>query len=269
LDTDTILAAKRRALAHRQEKTPVSAVVALASLQKAPMPVLNMVTNGEHVTVIGQVRHAEIYDPVMSALRYVRSGVDAISMLSDLRVYSKGMDDLTLVARAINSPILIQDYILNEYHVAEARAAGASALVLHTGLLDPKALRQVVSATMRWRMTAIVQIESADQLSEVARLSPHVIAVGTNAPFDPDTDLDLLIRVRERLPFNMRVMPLGCIQTVQALSAVVDIGVDGVIIDEQLFRRPDQFDELRGLIHTDDTGEFKDLVDVEIDPTEE
>lgn len=238
IETSAIIAAKRGRLAQRQGKIPFSAVVALATMQKHANPILNFVTTRDEIALIGQIRHAEIYDPVAAALRYMRYGVSGISLFTDETIYSKGMDDLTLVARGISKPLIAQDYILNEYHVAEARAAGASALVLYSSILDKADLRRVVSITQRWRMTSIVQVATEAELEYAAQLSPHVIAIGRSQVFDPAYDLDLLRRLRPLVPYNSRVMSLGCLQTLDDVEQALNFDAAAVIVDEALLKQP-------------------------------
>ena len=116
-DLNTILAAKRQYLAERRAKTPIQAVIALADMQRRPQPVLNTVTNGSQIALIGQITRAETYDPVAVTLSYINRGVDGVSLYTDQSVYSRGLDDLLLVSRGVNIPVISQDYILDEYHV--------------------------------------------------------------------------------------------------------------------------------------------------------
>ena len=236
LDAQTIIDAKRHRLSIRQDATPNNALVALATMQKAPRTVLNIVTADDHVTLIGQIRHENIYDPVSKALRYVRYGVDAITLFTDNKIYSKGMDDLSFITRGINSPIISQDYIINEYHVTEARAAGASAIMIYASHLDQSAVRGLVSLSARWRMTSMVQVNNADELAYVAGLSPHVIAVGLDQNFVRERDLPKIEQLKPLMPFNTRFMALGCFTKIEDVETLLDIGVDAIIVDEVLFK---------------------------------
>ena len=251
LDAQTIIAAKRHRLSLRQDSTPNNALIALATMQKAPRTVLNIVTADDHVTLIGQIRHEEIYDPVGKALRYVRHGVDAIALFTDNKIYSKGMDDLLFITQGINSPIISQDYILNEYHLTEARAAGASAIMIYASLLDRADVRKLVSLSSRWRMTSIVQVNNAEELEYVAGLSPHVIAVGLDQNFVRQRDLPKIEKLKPLMPFNIRFMALGCIYKIRDVEAVLDIGVDAIIVDEELFQNKSSAQRLFGLLEND------------------
>ena len=248
---NTIIEAKRYFLQKRQEKIPNVAVLALAEMQERPVPVLNIVTGGDHVTLIGQICLEETYDPVAAGLRYMRDGAEAVSFLTDQRIYSKGMEDLLLVARGIrNAPMICQDYILNEYHVTEVRATGASAVVAYSAVLDQQTLRNIVSLAHRWKMTSIVQVSDEKEMTYAASLSPHVIGFGDGFAqyFDRDRDLPIIRRLAPMMPFHARMMPLGCLQEVEDVAAVVQLGVDAIIVAESLIATQEPYEQLRALL---------------------
>jgi indole-3-glycerol phosphate synthase len=239
IDTDAILTAKRERLRERQAKTPSAAVVALAEMQQRPRPILNIVTGGELVTLIGQVSYGEVYDPVGVALRYARIGVDAVSFFTDQQVYGRGLEDMLLVSRAIKYPIISQDFILDGYHVAEARASGAAALTLYASILDDITLRRTVSLTQRWRMTAIVQVERKEQLIYARELSPHVVAVGSPHAPDAQHDLQLLTELRPHIPYNFHCMTLTPYSTLDQVKLALSLGVDALIVNEAILGNAD------------------------------
>ena len=240
---DTILANKRMALASRRSSTPLEAVRALASMQQRPNPVLSMVSDKDDpVLVIGQIQHdtsgngATVYDPVGTALRYAQKQVDAISLFTDGVVYDYGLDDLMLVARAVNLPVISQDYVLDEYEIVETRAAGASALVLSAAVLDKEALRTLISDTQRNRMTAIVAVHNEAELHEALSLSPNVIGLTSDDPFTPEIEVNLVQtrRLRAMIPPNVRVMVMEKIRTVEQVDLIASLDVDAILVNENL-----------------------------------
>lgn len=248
INTDAIVRAKRANLEKRQSTTPSAAVVALAEMQSIPQPVLNVVTARQQVTVIGEVSYTNPYDPVGRAIQYAFYGVDAITFFTDERVYPNGLDDLLLVSRGIKRPVIMQDYILNEYHVAEVRAAGAAAVTLYASILPPDMLRRTVSVAQRWRMTAIMQVDEPQHIDMIPLLSPHVVAVGNPHRYDLDADLATLEHLRGNVPHHTRVMLLGCLPSLDAVEAALALGVDGIIVDERVLGDDDSRAGLRDLI---------------------
>lgn len=250
----TIIAAKRYYVGQRKAKTPLEALRALASMQKRPSPILSTVSDAdEPVVVIGQVKHNlgqnghVIYDPVGTALRYVHKQADAVALFTDQIIYENGLDDLMFVTSAIDKPVISQDYILDEYEIVEARAAGASALMLSAAILDNQTLRRMISTTQRNLMTAIVQVHNADELRYAISLSPHVICLSTDNPFTPEIELNLemTLRMRDMIPNHIRVMIGENLQTLDDLARVATLNVDAIMVSEQVLEAAGDADALR------------------------
>jgi indole-3-glycerol phosphate synthase len=243
---DTIIAAKRYYLKQRKKRTPLEAVRALASMQKRPSPILSTVSGAdEPVVIIGQVKHnlgmngRAVYDPVSAALRYLNRGADAVSLFTDQILYEDGLDDLMFVSSASDKPVISQDYILDEYEIVETRAAGASALLLSSAVLENDTLRQMISDTQRNLMTAIVQVHNTEELRFAISLSPHVISISTDNPFTPEIELDLQMtqRMRDMIPGYIRVMISENLKTMKDVATVASLGVDAITVTEQLLER--------------------------------
>lgn len=248
LPVDDILHAKQERLIQRRQKTPPAAVIRLAEMQQPPPPLLNVVTGGETVCLLGQVAHRKRYDPVGQALRHLRAGMDGIAFFTDHQVYASGLDDLLLVCRGVRRPVLYQNYILDEYHVAEARASGAAALTLYASILPPDMLRRTVSITQRWRMAAVVQVESAPQLEYACALSPHALSIGSPGMVDVPHSLALLADLRHLIPRHTQVFLLNSLREPGEIDRALELGVDALVLDESLLDAPEALAEVMGLV---------------------
>jgi indole-3-glycerol phosphate synthase len=257
---DAIIAARSYALRQRKLRTPLEALRALASMQSRPRPILSTVTDArEAVVILGQVKHnistdgQVIYDPVSTALRYAQRKVDAIALFTDEVIYDDGLDDLMLVSRAVDLAVICQDYVLDEYEVVEARAAGASALVLSAAVLDNATLRQLVSDTQRNRMTAIVEVHNEEELRYALTLSPHVISLSSDDPFTPEAELDLehTRYLRGLIPHHIRVMVMEKLRTLDDVAIVASLDVDAMMVDEHLLDSAGNATELKAIFKRD------------------
>jgi indole-3-glycerol phosphate synthase len=249
---DIVIAAKRLALAERKAKTPIEAVRALASMQKRPQPVLNNVSHDGPVMLIGQVKYAPAqsgihasYDPVASALRFAQNGFDAIALFTDETLYEGGLDDLVLISRAVGLPVISQDYILDEYQVVEARAAGASALILSSAILEPSTLRALLSSTQRNRMTAIVEVHTQEELDYALSLSPYVIGITSRDTWTGEIVSNHVSQLRQRIPSSIRVMLTDGLQTVDDIEIAVTMGMDAVLVSETMLEDVSQVKQVK------------------------
>jgi indole-3-glycerol phosphate synthase len=237
---DDILSACAARMARRQEKTPLPAVIALADMQTRPNPTLNIINPPEKPLIIGHIRLDDIYDPVASALRLARMGIfDGVTLFTDSRIYSRGAEDLLLVCRAMKQmPVISQNYILNVYGLLEARANGASGVILHADLLQRGALRELVSLSHRLKMTSIVRVNTVDQMAWMDEVAPHAVCIGHGLVFNAERDLPHLHTLRAAVPFHVRLMAYGYITRIDDLEALLNFGVHAVQISEKLALAP-------------------------------
>jgi len=79
----------------------------------------------------------EAYDPTAIASQYQRAGAAAVSVLTEPCFFDGHLDHLTAVHAACPAlPLLRKDFTVDEYQIAEAALAGASAVLLILAALD-------------------------------------------------------------------------------------------------------------------------------------
>jgi indole-3-glycerol phosphate synthase len=264
---EIVIAARRQALMERKSKTPIEAVRALASMQKRPQPILNSVSQDVPILFIGQIKYSatkleiqnESYDPVATALRYAKNGFDAVALFTDEALYEGGLDDLVLISRAINLPVISQDYILDEYQIVEARAAGASALILSSAILEQTSMRALVSSTQRNRMTAIVEVCTPGELEYALSLSPYVIGITNRNPITGEIMSEQISQLRELIPPNIRVMLTDGLGSPEEMAVAAELKVDAVLITETILDGTHQIENLKSIMRTSHSNDQASL----------
>ncbi len=241
---DVIVAAKKQYVLERKAQTPIEAVRALASMQKRPLPILNTIPESDQVPIllIGQIKRlaevGNLIDLPKTARRLAQAGADALALFTDDSLYQGGLDDLVMLGREAHVPVISQDYVVDEYQVVEARAAGASALWLRSSILDHAQLRTLVSATQRNRMTAIVEVFSRAELEYAASLSPYVIALNRSDPRTQTNGPDSIQALRALIPSSSRVILSDSLTSMEAVQEAVQLDVHAVIVEEHLLVDP-------------------------------
>ncbi len=240
-----IIEAKRERLAQRKAATPLDAMRALASMQKRPHPFLSTVTDDGHVMLFGQIRYGVAYDPVTLALNYAQAGLDGVTLFTDDLIYDGGMNDLALITRALAIPVLMQNYLFDEYQIVEARAAGAASVTLVAGFLDDTLLRTLVSATQRNRMSATVRVNSCEELQAALEVCPTVIDIGGRDPLTDELDIAHITALREKIPAMFRVLIYNRLRTLEEAAAIAPLKPDGVLVNTHLLAQEGAVERLR------------------------
>src|SRR5437899_6817177 len=121
----------------------------------------------------------EDLDPVEHAQAYAQGGAVAISVLTDERHFGGSLADLARVASAVTVPVLRKDFILDELQLYEARAAGASAILLIARALTPARVRALSLAARSQGLGVVVEVHTEAELGAALAAEPTVVGVNS------------------------------------------------------------------------------------------
>jgi len=135
---------------------------------------------------------ADIPDPAGLALAYEAGGAAAVSVLTEPTWFRGSLDDLRAVAAAVTVPVLRKDFLIDPYQVAEARVAGAAAVLLIVAALGDDDLVALLREADAVGLDALVEVHDADDAARAATVLTRAATgrravVGVNA-----RDLDSL-----------------------------------------------------------------------------
>lgn len=188
-------------------------------------------------------------DPVAVARDYEAAGAAAVSCLTEPRWFKGSLDDLAAVAAAVKIPVLRKDFVVDEYMIWQARAAGAAAVLLICGILDDDQLADYVALARELGMSALVEAYEPDEVPRALAAGARVVGVNNRDLRTFEVDFGRSIRLRpEAGPGRVFVSESG-VETRAHVAALEEAGVDAVLIGETLMRAADKramLDELRG-----------------------
>ena len=117
------------------------------------------------------------YDPVTIARSYESAGAAAISVLTEPTFFDGALEHLSAVRTAVATPLLRKDFVISEYQLLEARAAGADAVLLIVAALSDQELRHLLTAARSLGLDALVEVHDDLELSKAIDVGADVIGV--------------------------------------------------------------------------------------------
>ncbi|HEV8669167.1 MAG TPA: indole-3-glycerol phosphate synthase TrpC [Candidatus Limnocylindria bacterium] len=118
-------------------------------------------------------------DPAMLALAYEAAGATAVSVLTEPRHWGGSFEDLVAVSQAVRIPVLCKDVIVDEYQIAQARAAGADAVLLIAEALSDEELRRFIARATTLGMGVL--LEAHEPVAFGRAVAAGTLVVGVNA----------------------------------------------------------------------------------------
>jgi indole-3-glycerol phosphate synthase len=254
---DEIVAHKRSELAELKPRRPLPDLIAAcrglapardfeAALRPPP---------GERVRLIAEVKRGSPsrglfradLDPVAQAGIYAGAGAAAVSVLTDARYFHGSLDDLVSVRAAVAVPVLRKEFIVDEYQVWEARAAGADAVLLIVAALDDAALRDLLHAAKGAGLATLVEVHTAAELDRALRLGAPVIGVNNRDLQTLTTSLEASLRLLPQIPPGPVTVSESGLASAADVEAVVAAGAHAVLVGETLLRAGDVAAKVREL----------------------
>jgi indole-3-glycerol phosphate synthase len=189
----------------------------------------------------------EDLDPVNHARSYQRGGAVAISVLTDEPHFGGSLEDLACVAAAVSVPVLRKDFILDELQLLEARAAGASAVLLIVRALSADRLRALARAARDTGLGVLVEVHSEAELDQALAADPTAVGVNSRDLATFAVDLRLADRLLAHVPASLPAVAESGIETREDVERMARAGADLVLVGTSVARTDDPEAAVRAL----------------------
>jgi len=180
----------------------------------------------------GSIR--EDLDPAARAAGYARGGAAAISVLTDGPFFGGSLDDLRSVVARVDVPALRKDFILVEEQVLEARAAGASAVLLIVRALTPGRLESLRQFASDLALAALVEAHTAAEVTVALDAGAEIVGINSR---DLDTfriDIGGAWTLFDAVPPDVIAVAESGMASVDDVTRAAAAGADAVLIGTAL-----------------------------------
>ena len=174
------------------------------------------------------------------AKEYEQAGASAISCLTE-PFYFQGADRyLQEISQAVNIPVLRKDFTVDEYMLYQAKAFGASAVLLICAILDNSQLKAFGELAQELGLDALVEAHDQWEVDRALNLGVKIVGVNNRNLHDFTVDMGNSIRLRNMAPADTVFVSESGIKTAEDIRILYENKVDAVLIGETLMRSPDK-----------------------------
>jgi indole-3-glycerol phosphate synthase len=190
---------------------------------------------------------ADQFDPGSIAHRYEEGGAAALSVLTDQNHFQGSLSDLRQARSAVGLPVLRKDFTIDEYHVIQAAAHGADAILLIAAILTTDQLRRYRELAAQYDMAALVEVHDEDELHSAVDSGAEIIGVNNRNLHTFEVKLDTALQLADRIPRTaIRVAESG-IHSAADVKRLLGAGYQAFLVGEHLMRSGDPARALREL----------------------
>jgi indole-3-glycerol phosphate synthase len=258
----TIVAATRRTMELRREREPLAALErraaaasprgeafarALASPDPVEADLQVRLSPRRRFNVIAECKWrspsrgvlTEYYDPVAIACQYERGGAAAISVLTEPTFFDGALEHLTAVRAAVATPLLRKDFLVDDYQLFEARAAGADAILLIVAALSPEELTGLQRRAWELGLAALVEVHDEGELARAVDAGARLIGVNNRNLRTLAVDTEASYRLAALMPAGVTAVSESGLKTRAELERLAAAGYQAFLIGERFMTDPD------------------------------
>ena len=190
---------------------------------------------------------ASHFDPSSIARTYSNGGAAALSVLTDRQFFQGSLGDLETARAAVSFPVLRKDFTLDEFHVVEAAAHGADAILLIAALLEEKEMLRLRELADRYQMAALVEVHDAPELQAALDSGAVIVGVNNRNLHTFEVSIETSVQLADKIPANVVRVSESGIHSHSDVARLADAGFHAFLVGEHLMKSADPAAALKEL----------------------
>lgn len=253
---DDIVAYKRDELAARKQAVPLPELTDRVLYRAVPPGFLDALKTRTGRTIIAEVKKASPskgviradFDPLDIARGYHTAGAAAVSVLTEKKFFQGSLEYLSSIRSRVSVPLLRKDFLFDEYQVHEARAFGASAILLIVAILDDRQLADLARIADALGMDCLIEVHDEQERDRALTAGAALLGVNNRDLRTFHTTIETTERLVEGIPDDVFVVSESGLSSAAQLARLEAQGVGAFLIGETFMAAADPAAALRSLL---------------------
>ncbi|HZJ54113.1 MAG TPA: indole-3-glycerol phosphate synthase TrpC [Myxococcaceae bacterium] len=228
----------------------------VASRPRRPRRFEAALSSGAGFPLICEVKHASPSaglirwtDPAAQARAYVEGGARCVSVLTEKRRFGGSLDHLRAVREAVDVPLLRKDFIVDPHLIAEAVDAGADAVLLIAGAVEPARLAELWTTARELGLDVLLEVVQPFELTAPDALGATLVGVNARDLETLEMDEGRFERLAPSLGRSgRRLVAESGIRTREDIRRLTAAGAGAALVGESLMRAADPVAAVRALV---------------------
>lgn len=185
----------------------------------------------------GVIREHFVPDEI--ARSYEKGGAACLSILTDVDFF-QGADAYLQQARAaVSLPVIRKDFLVDEYHIYEARALGADCVLLIVSALEAAKLKELNTLAHDIGLDVLVEVHDERELDIALELPNKLIGINNRNLHTFDVTLETTYKLLDRIGSDRIVVTESGILAPADVKAMRDKNVHAFLVGEAFMRAED------------------------------
>ncbi len=243
---DNIIAAKKIEVQHKKALMPVNELESFPFFHGMCNSLVSQLLLESSTGIIAEFKRKSpskgvINDtvqigPVVES--YDAHGAAGISILTDENFFGGSNDDVMYARDIVSVPILRKDFIIDEYQLIEAKAIGASVILLIAACLTPQRVQELALFAKRLSLEVLLEIHNHEELHHICT-EVDIVGVNNRDLKTFTVDVQRSIELSYEIPADKLKISESGINDPDTIIHLKQYGYKGFLIGETFMKQPD------------------------------
>lgn len=234
---EEIINYKKKELEKRKKEIPLDIMIkglSLLSDQPKAKDMVGLLKGKERTNVIAEIKRKspsrgyinENIDPIDIAIEYEKGGAGAISVLTDHHFFGGDIEEMTMVKRSVDIPILRKDFIFDEYQIYESCSYEADCVLLIAKILTQEELSKFLVMLHHFDMSALCEAYDKEDLEKILSTDAKIIGINNRNLQTLKVDIENSVRLASKIPSDRIIVAESGIKSrkdIEYLKQTADI----------------------------------------------
>ena len=189
----------------------------------------------------------ENFIPADIAKSYEVGGAACLSILTDKDYFQGSTEYLMQARQATNLPVIRKDFIIDPYHVYEARAMNADCLLLIVSALDDVMLNELLALTHELKMDVLMEVHDREEMARALKTGAKLIGVNNRNLRTFDISLQNTIDMLDMVPEDRILVTESGIHGPEDVKLMRDNNINAFLVGEAFMRADEPGEKLAEL----------------------
>jgi indole-3-glycerol phosphate synthase len=242
---EQIIADKRIKVAERKQQVPVAQLEQYGDFKKLPLSLKALLKDEVKTGIIAEFKRASPSKGLINGTAsvaevtgaYAAGGASGISVLTDETYFNGTLQDLAIAVKT-GIPVLRKDFMIDDYQIVEAKAYGASVILLIAACLSPAEVRSLARTARNVGLEVLLELHDETELDHVCS-EIDLVGINNRNLKTFSVDLEQSIRLAHQLDDSFPKIAESGISSVENIRYLKQRGFDGFLIGEHFMKQPE------------------------------
>ena len=240
---EKIIAHKRIEVAARKEKISIQELEEKPLFSKAPTSLKASLKDNSKTGIIAEYKRKSPSKGIINGTAaveevvrdYTAFGASGISVLTDADFFGGDLTDLEKAA-FVNVPLLRKDFTIDEYQLVEAKAYGASVILLIAACLTPEEVKHLAGTAKNLGLEVLLELHDEIEL-EYINHSIDLVGINNRNLKTFTVDLEQSVKLANQIGNGYIKVAESGISDVADIQYLKQYGFDGFLIGENFMKQ--------------------------------